>query len=211
MASEAGVLPLQPVGLDVSLEAVSGALILDMPADGPSSLTAVRVAGELTVGSVYHRISGLGWVVTGSASAWGNAEPGCRVAAVFQDRSAVLVLGPTFGADGAVAARRSFNAGLGAVPVHHLAVQDPDRTPLRVIRLALGGPDPADVYGEMRQREQFLEVVRPSGDNSQYLSWSAAPFVFVRSGITGLGLVDCQSRVPTPRRPTASPGLPDPY
>jgi len=211
VGSDADILPLQPVGLDVRLEAVSGCLALDLPAGGTSPLTVVQVAGDLTVGSTCHRINGLGWVVTASASAGSDAEPGCRAAAVFQDSSAILVQGPTFGADGAVAARRSFNAQLGAFPVHHLAAQDADRTPVRVIRLALGGPDPTDVYGEIRQREQFLEEVRPTEGGSTWLSWSAAPFVFVRSGITGLGVVDCQRRVATPGQPAASHGLPDPY
>ena len=110
-----------------------------------------------------------------------------------------------------MAARQSFNAQLNAVPVHHFDVQSADRTPARVIRLALGGPNPADVYGEIRQREQFLEVVHTSGDGALGLSWSAAPFVFVRSGITGLGLVDCHSQVAAWGRPLTSPGLPDPY
>jgi hypothetical protein len=199
------------VGLDVRLEAVSNDLTLDLPADGPSSLTVVRVTGDLTVGSVFHQISGLGWLVTGSEPTASDAAPGCRAAAVFQDGSAVLVQGPASGADGTVAARRSFNAPLRAAPVHHLGLQDPGRTPLRVLRLALGGPDPADVHGEIRHRAQFLEVARPGEENSPWHSWSAVPFVFVRSGVTGLGLVDGQGRVPAPRQPAASLRLPDPY
>jgi hypothetical protein len=216
-ASESDVLPLRPVGLDVRLEAVSNDLTLDLPADGPSSLTVVRVTGDFTVGSVFHQISGLGWLVTGSGPAASDAAPGWRAAAVFQDGSAVLVQGPASGTDGTVAARRSFDGPLRAAPVHHLGLQDSGRTPLRVIRLALGGPDPADVHGEIRHRAQFLEVARPGEENSPsdetcpWLSWSAAPFVFVRSGVTGLGLVDGQSRVPAPPPPAASSGLPDPY
>ena len=218
--------PRQPLGLDVSLEPVSAPVPLGRDA-APGSATAwagaLTMSGTLAIGSLIYRLRGLGW------SGWGpDAEAGVpsgtRVHAYFQDGSGLLVTsgagaestagpaGPMAGPTAGPAAVRMSGGQVRAVPVLQLAVRASAGGPARGLLCTLGGRSPADMTGDIRDTGQHVEIIRRSGQEAGPGSWSYAPFVFVRSGVTGIGLVGHAPGARSQRSAVpAAAALPDPF
>lgn len=184
-------LDARTVPLNLALTADPAAMEVSLPT--PARL--VRVAGTVTVGSVIHRVDGHGW----SSPTTGAA----RARAVFQDGSAL------FAAAGDTAAALVVNTAARPVPLAGLTVEGP--TPPRRLRCDLSGRRPATVRAEIRDTEQHLTYVEPSPDGAGWLTWTATPAVFVRAGLTGLGLVERTAPAASPRPAPTTEGLPDPY
>ncbi|WP_238005509.1 hypothetical protein KZZ52_18385 [Dactylosporangium sp. AC04546] len=199
----AHIVPGEPVTarqvpLSIALALEPAAVDLALAGDGPERVTVVHGSGSIAVGSVVYRVEGAGWLSTAAGPVAQRAR------AVFQDRSA------TFAAElgGAV----MVNTELRRAPVADLAVRGQDRVPVYRLSCALGGRTPRLVTGEIRDTMQHVTFVEPAPDGAGWVWWSAAPFVFVRSGTTGLGLVERTTRADSPREPLAPAGdLPDPY
>jgi hypothetical protein len=105
------------------------------------------------------------------------------------------------------------NTRIRATAVRDFTVLDAERgRPGRRVSWAGDGRSPAGAAGKIRDRGQQLVVTHPDPAGSGWLSWGCAPFVFVRSGVTGLGLVERRTRLATPVT-AAEPAdeLPDPY
>ncbi|MFC0530020.1 hypothetical protein [Phytohabitans kaempferiae] len=191
-----------PVNLAVTVEP-SGVPVA-LPGRSPRTAAVVQATGSLGVGSVIYRVRGAGWASSLAAEA---GEPyGSRARAVFQDRSAAYL---TDGPDAAAALTRYTD--LHSAPVDDFVVRGPERGPAHRLRCAVGGRSPAVVAGELRDTEQYLTVAEPAPDGAGWAWWSATPFVFVRSGVTGLGLVERTVRSASAQVPPAAEGLPDPY
>jgi hypothetical protein len=204
-----------PVVLDATLEPASLEVPLgdQAPQEArPARVVLVQGSGTLAVGSVIHRIRGLGWSSLEPADDAGR-RIGCRARAVFQDGSALFAVDRRGDAGaGDVAAAIVINTQINRVPVHQFAIEGSGRGPAGKLQWTGGGRSPVDVTGEIRHFEQYLTVVRPTLDGSGWLAQSCTPFVFVRSGITGLGLVERESAVNSAHAPRAvEDELPDPY
>jgi hypothetical protein len=204
-----------PVVLDATLEPASLEVRLGDQAAlqaRPAGVVLVQGSGTLAVGSVIHRIRGFGWSSLEPADDAGR-RIGCRARAVFQDGSALFAVDRRGDAGaGDVAAAIVVNTQINRVPVHHFGVEGSGRGPAGKLQWTGGGRSPVDVTGEIRHSEQYLTVVRPALDGSGWQARSCAPFVFVRSGITGLGLVEREAAVNSAHAPRAvKDELPDPY
>ncbi|MET7397004.1 hypothetical protein ABZS66_26320 [Dactylosporangium sp. NPDC005572] len=186
-----------PLSIAVALEPAAADLAL--AGDGPERVTVVHGTGSIAVGSVIYRVQGTGWLSTAPAGPVVQ-----RARAVFQDRSATFAAG--------TAAAVMVNTEVRRVPVAQFAVRGRDRVPLHRLSCALGGRTPRLVTGEIRDTLQHVTFAEPAPDGAGWMWWSAAPFVFVRSGTTGLGLVERTTRTESPREPSApADDLPDPY
>ncbi|GGM75171.1 hypothetical protein ACFFX1_43565 [Dactylosporangium sucinum] len=186
-----------PLSIAVALE--PAAVDLALADDRPERVTALRGSGSIAVGSVVYRVEGAGWLSTAPAGPVAQ-----RARAVFQDRSATFAAG--------LAGAVMVNTEVRRVPVAELAVRGQARVPVYRLSCALGGRTPRLVTGEIRDTLQHVTFVEPAPDGAGWVWWSAAPFVFVRSGTTGLGLVERTTRADSPREPSAPAGdLPDPY
>jgi hypothetical protein len=184
--------PRVPVGIELAFEPASQQLTLEPGA----RVMLLRGSGSLAVGSVIHRVEG---------SAWSAAGPGgpvdYRARAVFQDGSALHVAAASPGPVAALV----HNTQIRAVTVGDVTVRGAESGRLgRTVSWLGDGRSPARATAEIRDAEQQLTVV-----GAGPLSWSCAPFVFVRSGITGLGLVEQRTRHDATAEPAA--GLPDPF
>lgn len=190
--------PRVPLSLSVTLAPA----VMAMPSS--QHIVPVRMAGSLTVGSVFRTLRGLGW--SSSSPAAGLA--GCRARAVFQDRSGVFLADDL---DGGVTAAAIGGIASRPVPARRQLLRGDERGPAHQVRYTLESRRPVDISAEIRDTQQYLTVVEPAGDEGGWRSWSAAPAVFVRSGITGLGLVERFSMVEEPETAPTAAGLPDPY
>jgi hypothetical protein len=195
--------PRVPVSLAVTVEPAGVAVRL--PGRTAETVAVAHVSGELGVGSVLYRLRATGWV---SSADQGGAEDryGCRARAVFQDRSAAFLTG---GADAAAALTR--HTEIRPAPLDEFVVGGPDPGPAHSVRCAVGGRSPALIAGERRDTEQHLTAVEPDTGGGGWVWWSVTPFVFVRSGVTGLGVVERTSRAASPRVPRPVSDLPDPF
>ena len=198
-----------PVGLELALEPASALLALGPAAAPAGQVTLVRGTGSLAVGSVIRRLGGTGWSATGKDGGPGAAA-GVRARAVFQDGSALYVTGET--ADGSVAAFTR-NAQIRAAAIGDVTVRGGERgLPGRTVSWAGDGRGPAGASGEIRDPRQRVTVTAADQLDDGWPSWSCAPFVFVRSGVTGLGLVERRAVLAAPV-PVADAGeeAPDPF
>ena len=205
--------PRVPVGLELDLEPASRQLALGSATPPPGQVALVKCAGSLAVGSVVRRVVGAAW-----ASAGPDGGPGgradSRARAVFQDGSALYVAtGAGQVADAGPVAALVHNSGIRAAGVRDFRVRGGERgQPGRGLSWAGDGRSPAGARAEIRDPRQQLIVTRPDPAGSGWLSWGCAPFVFVRSGVTGLGLVERRTRLATAvtaAEPAAE--LPDPF
>jgi len=211
--------PPVPVGLELTLEPASQRLAL-----GAGDVTLMRGDGSLSVGSVVHSVAGTAWSASGADGGPGGLA-GSRARAVFQDGSALYVAGASAvaGGGGPVAAI-VLNTQIRATTVGDLVAEEAGQGRAgRSVSWAAAGRAPAAARGQIRDPRQQVTVA-PAGTghpntghpntghpNTGRPSWNYAPYVFVRSGVTGLGLVEWQ------QRESAGPGtdpadeLPDPY
>lgn len=203
-----------PVGLELTLEPASARLALDLgqaPAGG--HVTLVRGTGSLAVGSVIRRLDGTGWSADGVGGGPGAAA-GCRARAVFQDGSALYVAGDagSASANGCVAALVR-NTQIRAAAVRDVAVTGTERgLPGETVSWAADDRSPAGASGKIRDPRQRVTVTTRDPSAAGRLSWSCAPFVFVRSGVTGLGLVERRGMLGAPATVAESADeLPDPF
>jgi hypothetical protein len=227
-----------PVSVQLALEPASQRLALEAAAGpgtpaGTSYLTLLRGAGSLAAGSVIHSVQGTAWltaeaggtVETGRAVEAGGGrggQAGCRARAVFQDGSALYVareIGPTAAAGPAAAGEGTgaalvHNTHIRATAIRDFTAPEPGRGRIGgTVSWAAGGRSPAGATAEIRDPQQQL-TVRPDPADPDGRSWSCAPFVFVRSGVTGLGLVERWDQRATAAATTADEAadeLPDPY
>ena len=231
-------LALEPASQRLALEAAAGP---GTPA-GASYLTLLRGTGSLAAGSVIHSVQGTAWLTAeadgaieadgtgGSSRAGGVAEAdgadvgpggraGFRARAVFQDGSALYVarvIGPTAAAGPATAAVAALvhNTNLRATAIRDFTAPEPGRGRIGgPVSWAAAGRSPAGATAQIRDPQQQL-TVRPDPAGPGGWSWSCAPFVFVRSGVTGLGLVERWDQRATTAATTADKAadeLPDPY
>jgi hypothetical protein len=205
--------PGVPAGLELTFESASQRLPLGPGPTPPGQVTLVRGTGSLAVGSVIHRVAGSAWSAAGpGADPGGQAE--WRAQAVFQDGSAVYTATSTGPADpaGPVAAL-VHNTRIRAAAVHDFTVRDAEHgRPGQRVSWAGDSRSPAAAGGRIRDPGQQLVVTRPDPAGPGWLSWSCSPFVFVRSGVTGLGLLERRTRLATPVT-EAEPAdeLPAPY
>jgi len=226
-----------PVGLELTVEPASNRLALGRgTAEG--DVTLVRGTGSLSVGSVIRRVEGSGWSAAGPSGAPGAAA-GCRARAVFQDGSALYAVDGAGGADatggGATARAAGVAAGRGsitadaplaalvrntqirAVEVGDITVRGTERgLPGRAVSWGGSGNSPtsaaARAAGEIRDPRQRVTVTSQDPGGAGLVAWSCAPFVFVRSGVTGLGLVErCVRLGDGATLAEAAEGLPDPF
>jgi hypothetical protein len=200
-----------PVGLELTVEPASALLALGQPAPAAGHVTLVSGTGSLAVGSVIHRVAGSGWSAAGPGGGPGAAAS-CRAQAVFQDGSALYVAGDTAAGDIPIAALVR-NTQIRTASVRDFTVREAERgRPGRVVAWAADGRSPAGAAGQLRDPRQQVTVTRQDPAGQGWLSWSCAPFVFVRSGVTGLGLVERRARLATAVT-VAEPvrELPDPF
>jgi hypothetical protein len=220
-----------PVGFELTVEPASARLTLGAAyptvyptvARSPGHVTLVSGTGSLAVGSIIHRVEGTGWSAAGPGGGPGAAA-GCRAQVVFQDGSALYVAGETGTATGSVAnggtatedapiAALVSNTQIRAASVGDVTVRGAERgRPGRAVSWAGDGRSPAGATGQLRDPRQQVTVTCQDPSGSGWLSWSCAPFVFVRSGVTGLGLVERRARLATAVT-VAEPAqeLPDPF
>ncbi|MER7274741.1 hypothetical protein ABT369_09815 [Dactylosporangium sp. NPDC000244] len=190
-----------PLSIAVALE--PAAVDLALADDRPERVTVVHATGSIAVGSVIYRVEGTGWLSTAPAGPVVQ-----RARAVFQDRSATFAVRHTAGTAGAV----MVNTEVRRVPVEQFAVRGQAGVAVHRLSCALGGRTPRLVTGEIRDTLQHLTFAEPAPDGTGWVWWSAAPFVFVRSGTTGLGLVEHATRKDAHSEPSAPvDDLPDPY
>lgn len=200
---------LIPLGIAVTLAPV----VRDHPVvargDGevPSAPRIVSATGTITTGSLIHRVGGLGWTVSSGPDA---VPCTTRLRGTFQDRSAVVVEAgrDPSGTDHDAA----FHQGdrVRHAPVHDVSVEAGSWGPVRRVDAALGAPSPMDVTAEQRDVAQSATVVRPDGSGWQAIT--STPVVLVRSGVTGLGVVEHVAEVTAPRPPVSREAtLPDPF
>jgi hypothetical protein len=216
-----------PVGLELALEPASQRLTLGGDKLAAGQVTLLRGTGSLAAGSVIRDVGGAGWATAGAPGGPGNG-PGAaaefRARAVFQDGSALYLTKPAVttghGAANRDAGDRNgpvaalvHNTQIRPVPVRDLAVREAERgRPGRSVSWSADGRVPAAATAKIRDTRQLLTVTWPDPDGPGRLSWGCAPFVFVRSGVTGLGLVERRARLATPVT-DAEPAeeLPDPF
>ena len=128
---------------------------------------------------------------------------------MFQDGSALFA---TAGSPHDDAAALVVNTRIRRVPVDQFVLQGRDGGPARKVLWKGADRSHASVTGEIRNVDQYVSLARPAPGGIGWLSWSATPFVFVRSGVTGLGLVEHESQAsPAYAAPVAEEALPDPY
>jgi hypothetical protein len=155
------------------------------------------------------------------AGAGPGGQAGCRARAVFQDGSALYVareVGPATAAGLAAAgagtvAALVHNTNLRATAIRDFTAPEPGRGRIGgTVSWAAADRSPAGATAEIRDPQQQL-TVRPDPADPDGRSWSCAPFVFVRSGVTGLGLVERwdQRAIATTTADEAADELPDPY
>lgn len=202
-----------PVGFDLSLEPASvETAIEDGVSQGPTRLLIVQGSGSLAVGSVIFRVRGSGWSSSGQPGDGGDTA-GSRARAVFQDGSALFATyGPAAGSASGNAAAVVVNTHIRPVAAREFVIQGRDRGPARKIRWASEGRSPQRVSGEIRNIDQYANSVQPASGGTGWLSRSTTPFVFVRSGVTGLGLVERVTEAASAHAaPAGGDSLPDPY
>lgn len=192
-----------PVSLALTVEPAGVAVTL--PGSTQETVVVAQVSGELGVGSVLYRLQASGWV--SSAARDGAVERlGRRARTVFQDRSAAFL---TDGPDAGAALMR--HTEIRPVPLDGLTVDGADQGPAHKLRCAVGGRSPLLITGEPRDTEQHLTCVEPATGGDGWVWWNATPFVFVRSGVTGLGLVERTFLAPSASISPPAPDLPDPF
>jgi hypothetical protein len=200
-----------PVGLELTVEPASALLALGQPKPAAGHVTLVRGTGSLAVGSVIHRVAGSGWSAARPDDGPG-APTGYRAQAVFQDGSALYVAGDTGTGDVPVAALVT-NTQIRPAPVRDFTVRDAERGRTgRAVSWAADSRSPAGATGQLKDLRQQVTVTRQDPAGPGWLSWGCAPFVFVRSGVTGLGLVERWTRLATTvavAEPAQEP--PDPF
>lgn len=202
-----------PVSFDLSLEPTSVETAIENGASrGPTRLVMVQGSGSLAVGSVIFRVRGSGWSSSGLPDDDG-AVAGSRARAVFQDGSALFAAhGLAAGWAPGGAAAVVVNTHIRQVAAREFIIQGLDRGPARKIRWASEGRSPQRVSGEIRNIDQYVDSVQPAPGGTGWLSRSTAPFVFVRSGVTGLGLVERVTEAALAHAaPVGGGSLPDPY
>jgi hypothetical protein len=205
--------PGVPASLELTFEPASQRLPLGPEPAPPGQVTLVRGSGSLAIGSVIHRVTGSAWSAAGPGAGPGG-QADCRALAVFQDGSALFTAtgaGPA-GPAGPVAAL-VHNTRIRAAAVRDFTVRDTGHgRPGQRVSWAGEGRSRGGADGTIRDPGQQLVVTRPDPTGPGWLSWSCAPFVFVRSGVTGLGLVERRTRLATPVTEAEPAGeLPDPY
>lgn len=212
VSGETAAAPRMPVGLELALEPASQQLALGSGIPPAERVILVGGAGSLAIGSVIHRLEGSAWSSTAAGAS--GAPAGCRARAVFQDGSALYVASEADGqsADVPVAAFVR-NTRIRPATVRDFTMRRPGRGQLgRTVSWAAGGRSPVGTAAEIRDVAQQLTVTRPDPAGSDWLSWSCAPFVFVRSGVTGLGVVEQRARSSAPvKAAAAADELPDPF
>jgi hypothetical protein len=204
-----------PVTIDVTLEPVSMEITLAdrrPPAFAVAHVTMLRGTGSLAVGSVIYRLSGSGWASFEQPGDPGHA-PRSRARAVFQDGSGLFATHrPGAGPADVYAAALVVNTQIRQVPVHQFAIDSRGRRAPQMLSWTGGGRSPVDVTGEIRDVGQYLAHVPPARVGHAWPSWACAPFVFVRSGITGLGLAEYEGPVDSGHEAAETRAvLPDPY
>jgi hypothetical protein len=199
-----------PVGLELAFEPASQELALGAGTPETGRVALVRGVGSLAVGSVIHRVIGSAWSSAGPGGGPGGLAD-CRARAVFQDGSALYVASGT-GTAGLVAALVR-NTQIRATAVRDFTVRGAEHgRPGRTVSWAGDGRAPAGAAAEIRDPRQQVTVTHPDPAGLGRLSWSCTPFVFVRSGVTGLGLVERRVRLAAAVTAAELPGeLPDPY
>jgi hypothetical protein len=202
-----------PVSFTLDLEPASiEATIGNQPpgATRPTRALMVRGSGSLAAGSVIYRVHGSGWSSSGRSDDDGELTDS-RARAVFQDGSGLFATRPADAAAGPGGAALVINTHIRQVPAREFVVMGRDRGPARRIAWTGGGRSPQSVTGEIRDVDQSVTSVLAVPDGGR-LSWSMTPFVFVRSGITGLGLMERTTQAGSaPVAPAVEDTLPDPY
>jgi hypothetical protein len=198
-----------PVGLELTVEPASARLTLGAAAAPEGQVTLLRGTGSLAVGSVIRRLELAGWSATGKDGGPGAAA-GVRARAVFQDGSALYAVGET--ADRSVAALVR-NTQIGVAAIGAVTVRGEERgRPGRTVSWTGDDRSPASASGRIRDPRQRVAVTSADPSGAGLQSWSCAPFVFVRSGVTGLGLVERRAALATPAPVAEADGeLPDPF
>jgi hypothetical protein len=132
---------------------------------------------------------------------------------VFQDGSGLFAThGQAAGSADGFAAALVVNTQIRQVPVHQFAIENYGRRVPRTLAWTGGGRSPVDVTAEIRDAGQYLVYGQPAPAGNGGLSRACAPFVFVRSGITGLGLVEREVPVYSKHEPAEAAAVPpDPY
>lgn len=204
--------PRVPVGIELTLEPASRRLALGQGTPAAVAVTLLRGGGSLAAGSVIHRVEGSGWSAAGPDGEPGGLA-GSRARAVFQDGSALYVAGGPVvdgtGADGPVLAALVHNTRIRATRVRDFAMRPAGGgRPARTVSWAADGRSPAGASAEIRDLRQRVTVTCPDPAGTGGAAWSLAPFVFVRSGVTGLGLVEQRDRLAAG---AAAEELPDPF
>ena len=202
-----------PVGLELTLEPASQRLAL-----GAGDVTLVRGGGSLSAGSVVHQVAGTAWSASGPDGVPGGRAD-CRVRAVFQDGSALFLAGASAAAGaGPSAGGVAGEADVVAALVHNTRIRATEVSGLaseeavhglagRSVSWVAAGRAPAGARGQVRDPQQQVTVTGAGA-----LSWNCAPYVFVRQGVTGLGVVERVTREDGTGASTgASDELPDPY
>ena len=198
-----------PVGLELTVEPASARLALGAAAAPEGQVTLVRGTGSLAVGSVIRHLEGAGWSAAGKDGGPGAAA-GVRARAVFQDGSALYAAGET--PDRSVAALVR-NKQIGVAAIGEVTVRGEEHgRPGRTVSWAGDDRSPAGASGRIRDPRQRVAVTSADPSGAGLLSWSCAPFVFVRSGVTGLGLVERRAVLAPPVPVAEADGeLPDPF
>ncbi|SOD72166.1 hypothetical protein SAMN05892883_1590 [Jatrophihabitans sp. GAS493] len=179
-----------------------------------------RVTGSFAPGSVVYAISGQAWIEPGDFGASTN-QAGVRLQAAFQDGSAMLVACPdtadgSAGSNGAGghtgAAALQAQTDIALLAVSALRTAGAERSAPQRMICQLRGRTDVTVLGGLRSPDQHLALVRPSEDGDGWVRRAFTPFDFVRSGVTGFGILEQVTQVST-REPVAvrDAGLPDPY
>ncbi len=201
-----------PVGLELALEPASQRLTLGRGTTAAGRVVLVRGAGSLAAGSVIHRIGGTAWSSTGAGGGPGARADG-RARAVFQDGSALYLANGPETLAALVHNTRIRSAAVRDFTVPNFSGHSAERgRPGRRVSWTGDGTSPSGAVAQLRDAHQQVTVTAPNADGPGRLGWSCAPFVFVRSGVTGLGLVERRARLATAAT-AAEPAdeLPDPY
>lgn len=202
-----------PLTVNLALEPTSRPVSPSRALSGESlaGSESYRALGTFAAGSVLYPVSGQAWRIPDRLVTYHDAGHVCLQAS-FQDGSALLAVRPNGcgGAPGEAALQlRAFTA---TAPVSAIVVDGAPRRPPRRMICQLDGRSAVTVVGAQRNVDQHLALVHSGGDRVRWVRQAFTPFDFVRSGVTGFGILEQIDSVSTPvALAGADNDLPDPY